>query len=72
MSVIKYVETKEYIVTLKNFEDLDQFYQDMETPGGTLYIPNRSIPCTDRRPTSRNTFYMLTEWEAAELRGDER
>jgi hypothetical protein len=72
MSVIKYVETKEYIVTLKNFEDLDQFYQDMETPGGTLYIPNRSIPCTDRRPTSRNTFYMLTEWEASELRGDQR
>ena len=72
MSVIKYVETKEYIVTLKNFEDLDQFYQDMETPGGTLYIPNRSIPCTDRRPASRNTFYMLTEWEAGELRGDER
>jgi hypothetical protein len=72
MSLTKYVETKEYIVTLKNFEDLDQFYQDMETPGGTLYIPNRSIPCTDRRPASRNTFYMLTEWEAAELRGDQR
>jgi len=72
MSLTKYVETKEYIVTLKNFEDLDQFYQDMETPGGTLYIPNRSIPCIDRRPASRNTFYMLTEWEAAELRGDQR
>jgi hypothetical protein len=72
MSVKKYVEAKEYIVTLKNFEDLDQFYQDMETLGGDLYIPNRAIPCSDRRPISRNTFYMLTDWEAAELRGDTR
>ncbi len=72
MSVKKYVETKEYIVTLKNFEDLQQFYQDMETPGGDLYIPSRSIPCTDRRPISRNTFYMLTEWEAGELKNDPR
>ena len=27
-------ELKEYIVTLKNRDDLDAFYEDMETPGG--------------------------------------
>ena len=29
---------KEYVVTLYNFEDLDSFYNDMETPGGDLLV----------------------------------
>ena len=31
---------EEYVVTLRNKEDLDDFYNDMETPGGDLYIPD--------------------------------
>jgi len=63
---------EEYIVTLKDHSDLDEFYHDMETPGGNLYIPNRSVDLVLRRPTSRNTHYFLNEEEASELRKDPR
>ena len=53
-------EQQEYIVTLNNKDDLDEFYYDMETPGGNLYIPNRSVDIVNRRPISRNTHYNLT------------
>lgn len=62
----------EYIVTLKNYDDLEQFYQDMETEGGNLYIPNRQVQVTHKRLISRNTNYMLTHDEAEQLRQDPR
>ena len=62
----------EYIVTCKSYEDLENFYDDIETPGGSLYIPNRSVDLVHRRAISRNTHYMLTEEEAVEIRKDER
>ena len=65
-------ELKEYIVTLKNRDDLDAFYQDMETSGGDLYIPNRAVECANRREISRNTHYMLSDAEAEELKKDPR
>jgi hypothetical protein len=61
-----------YIVTLKKFDDLQEFYEDMETPGGNLYIPNRKVECNLRRNISRNTQYLLTEEEADILRNDPR
>ncbi len=74
MSLINYVRTKEYIVTVKNFTDLDSIYEELETKGKSP--PNvdleRSVQCVNRRPTSRNTHYLLTEWEAAELKNDPR
>ncbi|NBS79963.1 hypothetical protein EBS57_09255, partial [bacterium] len=63
---------KEYVITLKNFDDLDQFYDDMETPGGNLYVPDRSVDIVNRRPISRNTHYMLSDEEAAQIRNDPR
>lgn len=63
---------KEYVVTLKNFEDLDLFYEDMETPGGSITIPDRMVDCAIRRNISRNTHYLLTEEEAQLLRDDPR
>lgn len=63
---------KEYIVTLKNYNDLQDFYEDMETPGGNLYIPNRQVECVNRREISRNTHYMLTEEEANQIKNDPR
>jgi hypothetical protein len=66
------MELKEYIVTLWRREDLDDFYDDMETPGGSLYIPDRNVDVSVRRTISRNTHYMLTDEEAEELRKDER
>jgi len=65
-------DIKEYIVTLKNFEDLDSFYEDMETPSGNLYIPNRSVEVALRRPISRNTHYYLSDEEVTALRNDTR
>jgi hypothetical protein len=63
---------KEYIVTLKNFDDLNNFYEDMETPGGSITIPDRKVECAMRRDISRNTHYMLTEEEADQVRNDDR
>ena len=63
---------EEYIVTLWRHEDLADFYDDMETEGGSLYIPNRSCDCCQRRPISRNTKYDLTEEESDLIRQDER
>lgn len=63
---------REYVITLHNFDDLDEFYQDMETSGGNLFIPNREVDITLRRPVSRNTNYMLTEEEAQQISQDPR
>lgn len=63
---------QEYVVTLKHFEDLEEFYEDMETPGGNLYIPNRSVSVTERRLISNNTNYLLTPQEAEQLQNDPR
>ena len=63
---------RQYTVTLHRYEDLDAFYDDMETPGGDLYIPDRAVDLVNRRPLSRNTVYWLTEAEAEQVRGDSR
>lgn len=61
-----------YIVLCKSYEDLQSLYEDMETPGGNLYIPDREVECTNRRSISRNTIYLLSESEAQQLRNDPR
>jgi hypothetical protein len=66
------METREYVVTLHNHEDLDSFYEDMETPGGSLYIPDRAVEVFNRRPVSRNTHYLLTNAEAELIKHDTR
>ena len=62
----------EWIVTLYNKEDLEDFYNDMETPGGNLYIPDRAVEVSKRRTISRNTHYMLTPSEAKLVEADDR
>lgn len=63
---------QEWVVTLWRHEDLEEFYEDLETEGGSLYIPNRKVESVIKRPTSRNTHYLLTLEEAQEVRKDER
>lgn len=63
---------REYVVTLYKHEDLDSFYEDMETPGGNLYIPDRKVDVSIRRGISRNTNYWLTPSEADEIKKDPR
>jgi len=61
-----------YIVAVKKGTDIQQFYDDMETSGGSETIPEREVSCYDRRPISRNTGYDLTEDEVNNLLNDER
>ena len=65
-------EQYQFIVTLDTHDDLPGFYDDMETPGGTDHVPDRVVPCIDRRPSSRNTNYYLTHAEAEKLKNDPR
>ena len=66
------MELKEWIVTLHRREDLESFYDDMETPGGNLFIPDRAVEVANKRPISRNTHYMLTHDEVALIKADDR
>jgi len=74
MSLLDYVRVQEYIVTLHSKEDLESLYDDLESEGkspkGTDIT--RAVTCLYRRPTSRNTHYLLTAWEADELKQDPR
>lgn len=66
------MQKREYVITLHSKDDLDLFYDDMETPGGNLYIPYRAVPVHVRRAISKNTHYMLTDAEAEQIWGDAR
>lgn len=63
---------REHVVTLKNYSDLSLFYEDMETPGDNLYIPDRVVDVVKRRELSRNTHYLLSDFEATQIRQDPR
>jgi hypothetical protein len=61
-----------YIVTLKEYEDNEDFYRDMEDNGGPLHIPKRVITCVDYKVNERNSDWLLTHDEAAALTHDPR
>ena len=63
---------KEYVITLWNHQDLDEFYQEMEMDSHCDCVPDRSVECCNRRKISRNTHYFLTEDEAKALLNDKR
>ena len=65
-------ELKEYIVTAQTMTDADSIIEDMESPDGNLYIPNRQVDITQLRELSRNTHFMLSDEEAVQLRTDPR
>jgi hypothetical protein len=64
--------TQEYVVTAKTMDDATSLLDDMETPGGNLYIPQRQVEVAQRREISRNTHFLITEEEANQLRNDPR
>ena len=65
---------RRFIVTLKKGVDYDSFYHDMETVTDNIpHIPNRAVAIPTWLPhSSRNTFYLLTDAEAYELKNDPR
>lgn len=72
MSLAKLVQKRVYMVTLHSKDDLDSFYDDMQTPGGDLYIPDRAVTVNNQRPISRTTEYWLTDVEAELVKNDPR
>lgn len=74
MSISDYLRKKEYIVSVNDFQDLESIYDDLETQGKTPPTVEliRSVDCVHRRSTSRNTHYLLADWEADALRNDPR
>lgn len=72
--MLEYIKTRKYIVTVNDYSDLDAIYDEIESLGKAP--PNtdvlRAVECVERRPTSRNTIYRLTDWEAAEIAKDPR
>ena len=54
---------KVYTVTLKNRDDLEDFYAEMSSKGFRLHM---------KRPISRNTNYYMTQEQADELKKDSR
>jgi hypothetical protein len=63
---------REFIVTLKDKKDLEQFYLDMENSGTSGNVPERAVECVSRRSISRNTHYKLTKEEVEKLKADPR
>lgn len=63
---------EKYVVCCKSFDDIQEFYNDMETPGGNDYVPDRVVECTNRKALSRNTIYLLSEEEVEKIRQDPR
>ena len=62
----------QYVVTVKKGTDINAFYDEMETAGGSSTIPDREVTCYDRRPISRNTGYDLEDSEVELLLNDDR
>jgi len=65
-------EEREYIVILKQGQDLDRFYDDMESRYGSDSVPDRVVECAYRRPMSRSTHYYLSDAEAEQVLSDPR
>lgn len=65
---------RQYIVTVADRAHLDDIYNELETEGiaPSATSITRAVECNLRRPNSRNTEYLLTDGEAAQLREDPR
>ena len=68
------METKEYIVALKDGVNYDQFWSDMEdVTAGLPHIPDRAVDITNNRTAfKRICEYALTDNEAERVRNDPR
>ena len=72
--MLSYIQTRKYIITVYDYDDLDAIYEELETSGKAP--PNteidRNVECLERRPMSKNTVYRLADWEATQLKNDPR
>ena len=65
---------REYIVSLQEGVDYDQFWHEMETATHSVaHVPDRTVDIINERPGSlRSCHYSLTDAEADALRSDPR
>lgn len=63
-------DLKEYIISVEDKSQLDALYDKMESNGGSEFIPDRKVEVIHRRPTSRNTHYLLTKSEAEKIKNE--
>jgi hypothetical protein len=61
-----------YVITVKTYDNQDNFYDEMESLGSRGFIPTRVVECVDRMPVCRSTTYSLTPAEAEILKNDPR
>ena len=61
-----------YTITLKNFDDLSKFYEDMETIGGDSCIPSREVEILDRMGCTNSCIYSICYHEVENLLKDSR
>jgi subtilisin family serine protease len=68
------METKEYIVILKDGADYDSFWVDIENPSlGLSHIPDRAVAILNNRDVQpRMCHYALTDEEAEQVKLDSR
>ena len=57
------IQFRKFIITLKNKEDLEEFYEYMENQGHKIAL---------KRPLSRNTHYWLTREQAEDIKKNSR
>ena len=72
--MLSYIQTRKYIVTVYDHNDLGAIYEELETAGKAPPDTEiqRDVECLERRPMSRNTVYRLADWEAGQLKADPR
>ena len=63
---------KEYVITVRDWNDVDPIYDQMEAVSGSKYIPDRSVEVLEEKPISRSTHYLMTDEEAQALKQDPR
>lgn len=66
------MDHKQYIITLHDKNELEQFYHEMENVCNVEHVPTRCCKLAARRPISRNTHYYLSTDEADNLKNDHR
>jgi len=59
---------REYVVTVREHGDLENFYDEMETSGSAGCCPEREVELIARRTISRNTHYKLSELDVDKLK----
>ena len=64
---------KEYVVIVKEGEDLNALDAEMAASSGSGVIPDRAVVCADPQThDTRMTHWNLTDAEAETLKGDDR